>query len=72
MEFLSSWLCLLSGHGLWNRTFREHPPFDVPDANGSFLPLALEGFYMFLTMIILLQVGGPFYLEGWYLHHFVK
>lgn len=38
--------------------FREHPPFDVPDAKGSFPPLALGGFYMFLTMIILLQVGA--------------
>ncbi|XP_035870642.1 probable phospholipid-transporting ATPase VB isoform X2 [Phyllostomus discolor] len=54
-------MCLIGaiGHGLWNRTFREHPPFDVPDAKGSFPPLALEGFYMFLTMIILLQVLIP-------------
>ena len=52
-------LCLLSGHSLWNGTFTEHPPFDVPDAKGNYLPLALGGFYMFLTMIILLQVGGP-------------
>ena len=60
MEILShAWLCLLSGHGLWNGTFTEHPPFDVPDAKGNYLPLALGGFYMFLTMIILLQVGGP-------------
>lgn len=51
------WLCFLSGHGLWNRNFEEHPPFDVPDADGHYLPLALGGFYMFLTMIILLQVG---------------
>ncbi|XP_006906543.1 probable phospholipid-transporting ATPase VB [Pteropus alecto] len=54
-------MCLIGavGHGLWNGTFREHPPFDVPDAKGSFLPLALGGFYMFLTMIILLQVLIP-------------
>ena len=58
-DSVSCWLCLLSGHSLWNGTFREHPPFDVPDAEGSFLPLALGGFYMFLTMIILLQVGSP-------------
>ncbi|XP_073746426.1 phospholipid-transporting ATPase VB isoform X4 [Callorhinus ursinus] len=50
-------MCLIGavGHRLWNGTFEEHPPFDVPDAKGSFLPLALGGFYMFLTMIILLQ-----------------
>ncbi|XP_036888858.1 phospholipid-transporting ATPase VB isoform X2 [Sturnira hondurensis] len=54
-------MCLIGaiGHSLWNGTFREHPPFDVPDAQGSFLPLALGGFYMFLTMIILLQVLIP-------------
>ncbi|XP_054424568.1 phospholipid-transporting ATPase VB [Pteronotus mesoamericanus] len=54
-------MCLIGavGHSLWNGTFREHPPFDVPDAKGSFLPLALGGFYMFLTMIILLQVLIP-------------
>ncbi|ELK28371.1 Putative phospholipid-transporting ATPase VB [Myotis davidii] len=54
-------MCLIGavGHSLWNGTFREHPPFDVPDAKGSFPPLALGGFYMFLTMIILLQVLIP-------------
>ncbi|XP_004629462.1 probable phospholipid-transporting ATPase VB isoform X2 [Octodon degus] len=52
-------LCGAIGHSLWNRTFEEHPPFDVPDADGNFLPPALGGFYMFLTMIILLQVLIP-------------
>uniref|UniRef100_A0A8C5KLF5 Phospholipid-transporting ATPase n=1 Tax=Jaculus jaculus TaxID=51337 RepID=A0A8C5KLF5_JACJA len=54
-------MCLIGaiGHSLWNGTFNDHPPFDVPDANGNFLPLALGGFYMFLTMIILLQVLIP-------------
>uniref|UniRef100_A0ABI7WQY1 Phospholipid-transporting ATPase n=1 Tax=Felis catus TaxID=9685 RepID=A0ABI7WQY1_FELCA len=54
-------MCLVGavGHSLWNGTFEEHPPFDVPDAKGNFLPLALRGFYMFLTMIILLQVLIP-------------
>ncbi|KAM8765455.1 phospholipid-transporting ATPase VB isoform 2-T2 [Rhynchonycteris naso] len=54
-------MCLTGavGHSLWNGTFREHPPFDVPDAKGGFLPLALGGFYMFLTMVILLQVLIP-------------
>ncbi|XP_010620552.1 probable phospholipid-transporting ATPase VB isoform X2 [Fukomys damarensis] len=47
------------GNSLWNGTFKERPPFDVPDANGDFLPPALEGLYMFLTMIILLQVLIP-------------
>ncbi|CAH6786500.1 Atp10b [Phodopus roborovskii] len=54
-------MCLIGavGHSLWNGTFKEHPPFDVPDADGNFLSLALGGFYMFLTMIILLQVLIP-------------
>ncbi|ERE69064.1 putative phospholipid-transporting ATPase VD [Cricetulus griseus] len=54
-------MCLIGavGHSVWNGTFQEHPPFDVPDADGNFLPLALGGFYMFLTMIILLQVLIP-------------
>uniref|UniRef100_A0A6I8PPW6 Phospholipid-transporting ATPase n=1 Tax=Ornithorhynchus anatinus TaxID=9258 RepID=A0A6I8PPW6_ORNAN len=54
-------MCLTGavGHCLWNETFGEHPPFDVPGASGSFPPLALGGFYMFLTMIILLQVLIP-------------
>uniref|UniRef100_A0A8C0D0X6 Phospholipid-transporting ATPase n=1 Tax=Balaenoptera musculus TaxID=9771 RepID=A0A8C0D0X6_BALMU len=54
-------MCLTGavGHSLWNGTFAEHPPFDVPDAESHFLPLALGGFYMFLTMIILLQILIP-------------
>ncbi|KAL6088198.1 hypothetical protein STEG23_000715, partial [Scotinomys teguina] len=50
-------MCLIGavGHSLWNGTFKEHPPFDVPDVDGNFLSLGLGGFYMFLTMIILLQ-----------------
>ncbi|XP_058401352.1 phospholipid-transporting ATPase VB isoform X2 [Diceros bicornis minor] len=74
-------MCLIGavGHTLWNGTFSEHPPFDVPDADGSFVPLALGGFYMFLTMIILLQVLIPVSLyvsielvklgQVWFLHN---
>lgn len=74
-------LCLIGaiGHSLWNLTFKEHPPFDVPDMNGNFPPLALGGFYMFLTMIILLQVLIPISLyvsielvklgQVFFLHH---
>ncbi|XP_017650720.1 probable phospholipid-transporting ATPase VB isoform X2 [Nannospalax galili] len=54
-------MCLIGavGHSLWNGTFKEHPPFDVPDADGNFFSLTLGGFYMFLTMIILLQILIP-------------
>ncbi|XP_020848013.1 phospholipid-transporting ATPase VB isoform X2 [Phascolarctos cinereus] len=54
-------MCLIGavGHVLWKGTFSEIPPFDVPDADGSFPSVALQGFYMFLTMIILLQTLIP-------------
>lgn len=52
-------MCIFStGHGIWNGSFSEHPPYNVPDVNGYYLSSALAGFYMFLTMIILLQVKG--------------
>ncbi|XP_008585414.1 PREDICTED: probable phospholipid-transporting ATPase VB [Galeopterus variegatus] len=54
-------MCLIGavGHSLWNGTFEEHPPFDVPDDNGNYTSVALESFYVFLIMIILLQVLIP-------------
>ncbi|XP_054024243.1 phospholipid-transporting ATPase VB [Dryobates pubescens] len=54
-------MCLVGavGHGIWTGNFSEHPPYDVPDENGNFLSPVLAGFYMFLTMIILLQVLIP-------------
>uniref|UniRef100_A0A8C6YUE5 Phospholipid-transporting ATPase n=1 Tax=Nothoprocta perdicaria TaxID=30464 RepID=A0A8C6YUE5_NOTPE len=54
-------MCLVGavGHGIWSGTFSEHPPFDVPDANGNYLSPVIAGLYMFLTMIILLQVLIP-------------
>ncbi|XP_064422995.1 phospholipid-transporting ATPase VB [Latimeria chalumnae] len=54
-------MCLTGalGHGIWVETFSEKPPFKVPDQNGYPSSPALAGFYMFLTMIILLQVLIP-------------
>ncbi|XP_077183332.1 phospholipid-transporting ATPase VB isoform X3 [Paroedura picta] len=54
-------MCLVGavGHGIWNGHFVEPPLYIVPDINGSYLAPALAGFYMFLTMIILLQVLIP-------------
>ncbi|XP_068273215.1 phospholipid-transporting ATPase VB [Nyctibius grandis] len=54
-------MCLVGavGHGVWTGNFTEHPPYDVPDDNGNFLSPVLSGVYMFLTMIILLQVLIP-------------
>ncbi|XP_068061762.1 phospholipid-transporting ATPase VB isoform X2 [Anomalospiza imberbis] len=54
-------MCLVGaiGHSIWTGNFWEHPPYDVPDWNGNFVAPVLAGFYMFLTMIILLQILIP-------------
>ncbi|XP_014732813.1 PREDICTED: probable phospholipid-transporting ATPase VB isoform X1 [Sturnus vulgaris] len=54
-------MCLVGavGHGIWTGNFWQHPPYDVPDKNGNFVSPVLAGFYMFLTMIILLQILIP-------------
>ncbi|XP_042303462.1 phospholipid-transporting ATPase VB [Sceloporus undulatus] len=54
-------MCLIGalGHGIWNGNFTEHPLYVIPDVQGNYLSPALAGFYMFLTMIILLQVLIP-------------
>ncbi len=49
--------CLfLTGHTIWLETFTSMPSYIVPDSNGNYTPSVLAGFYMFFTMIILLQV----------------
>ncbi len=49
--------CLfLTGHAIWLETFPSMPSYIVPDSNGDYTPSVLAGFYMFFTMIILLQV----------------
>ncbi|KAH0629663.1 hypothetical protein JD844_011902 [Phrynosoma platyrhinos] len=54
-------MCLIGalGHGIWNGIFSEHPLYVIPDVQGNYLSPVLAGFYMFLTMIILLQVLIP-------------
>ncbi|XP_062979348.1 phospholipid-transporting ATPase VB [Elgaria multicarinata webbii] len=54
-------MCLVGaiGHGIWNGNLLEHPLYVIPDIKGNYLSPALAGFYMFLTMIILLQVLIP-------------
>ncbi|XP_054834804.1 phospholipid-transporting ATPase VB [Eublepharis macularius] len=54
-------MCLIGavGHGIWNGHFLEHPLYIIPDVHGNYLSPALAGFYMFLTMIILLQILIP-------------
>ncbi|XP_077333660.1 phospholipid-transporting ATPase VD [Lithobates pipiens] len=54
-------MCLVGaiGHGLWLMRFHEPPIFSVPEPSGEHTPPALAAFYMFWTMIILLQVLIP-------------
>ncbi|XP_068134633.1 phospholipid-transporting ATPase VD [Hyperolius riggenbachi] len=54
-------MCLTAalGHGLWLVSFPEPPIFNVAEPSGKQTPPALAAFYMFWTMIILLQVLIP-------------
>ncbi|KAM8973060.1 phospholipid-transporting ATPase VB isoform 2-T2 [Pelodytes ibericus] len=55
-------MCLIGalGYGIWSGQFvNDHPYFDVPNSDGSYNSPPLAGFYMFLTMIILLQILIP-------------
>uniref|UniRef100_A0A452H7M9 Phospholipid-transporting ATPase n=1 Tax=Gopherus agassizii TaxID=38772 RepID=A0A452H7M9_9SAUR len=54
-------MCLIGalGHGIWLSSYSKMPLFNVPEPNGKSTPPALAGFYMFWTMIILLQVLIP-------------
>ncbi|XP_043929912.1 phospholipid-transporting ATPase VA [Protopterus annectens] len=55
-------MCLVSaiGHGLWVWYYEDkHPTFGVPNSDGSSLSPALSAVYLFLTMIIVLQVLIP-------------
>ncbi|XP_019381952.1 PREDICTED: probable phospholipid-transporting ATPase VD [Gavialis gangeticus] len=54
-------MCLIGalGHGLWLSRYSEMPFFNIPEPDGKSTPPALAGFYMFWTMIILLQVLIP-------------
>ncbi|XP_048884771.1 phospholipid-transporting ATPase VB isoform X1 [Brienomyrus brachyistius] len=54
-------MCLIGALGqyFWLGTFPSIPPFVPPDSNNVYIPPSLSGFYMFFTMIILLQVLIP-------------
>ncbi|OCT99475.1 phospholipid-transporting ATPase VD [Xenopus laevis] len=54
-------MCLFGavGHGLWLAGFPESPVFSIPEPGGQHTSPAMAGFYMFWTMIILLQVLIP-------------
>ncbi|KAM4675003.1 phospholipid-transporting ATPase VB [Discoglossus pictus] len=54
-------MCLIGalGYGIWTSRFSVYPLFIVPDNNGNYISPALDSFYMFLRMIILLQILIP-------------
>ncbi|KAE8629520.1 hypothetical protein XENTR_v10000513 [Xenopus tropicalis] len=52
-------IVVYAGHGLWLAGFPESPIFSIPEPGGQHTSPALAGFYMFWTMIILLQVLIP-------------
>lgn len=54
-------MCLTGalGHGIWLCRYENVPFFNIPDPDGHMMSPALAGFYMFWTMIILLQVLIP-------------
>ncbi|XP_063257950.1 phospholipid-transporting ATPase VD isoform X2 [Prinia subflava] len=54
-------MCLTGavGHGIWLSRYSEIPFFNIPRPDGKLSPPTLAGFYMFWTMIILLQVLIP-------------
>ncbi|XP_040274842.1 phospholipid-transporting ATPase VD [Bufo bufo] len=54
-------MCLFGalGYGIWLQGYPEPPIFILPEPSGGWLSPALAGFYMFWTMIIILQVLIP-------------
>ncbi|XP_070819113.1 phospholipid-transporting ATPase VB [Chaetodon trifascialis] len=54
-------MCLVGavGHFLWLQALPGVPPYLVPDSTGHLDSPSLSGFYMFFTMIILLQILIP-------------
>uniref|UniRef100_A0A3Q3INE8 P-type ATPase N-terminal domain-containing protein n=1 Tax=Monopterus albus TaxID=43700 RepID=A0A3Q3INE8_MONAL len=54
-------MCLIGavGHSLWLQALPGVPPYLVPYSTGQLDSPALSGFYMFFTMIILLQILIP-------------
>lgn len=54
-------MCLTGalGHGIWLSRYENIPFFNIPEPDGHIISPVLAGFYMFWTMIILLQVLIP-------------
>lgn len=52
---MSVWF-FLKGHGIWLSRYENILFFNIPEPDGHVVAPLLAGFYMFWTMIILLQV----------------
>ncbi|XP_066523155.1 phospholipid-transporting ATPase VB isoform X2 [Hoplias malabaricus] len=54
-------MCLIGavGHVVWLETMSSIPIYFIPNSDGTYTSSVLSGVYMFLTMIILLQVMIP-------------
>uniref|UniRef100_A0A3Q3W1C5 Phospholipid-transporting ATPase n=1 Tax=Mola mola TaxID=94237 RepID=A0A3Q3W1C5_MOLML len=52
-------MCLIGAHSLWLQALPSVPPYLVPSSSGHLDSPSLSGFYMFFTMIILLQILIP-------------
>uniref|UniRef100_A0A8C7IAT3 P-type ATPase N-terminal domain-containing protein n=1 Tax=Oncorhynchus kisutch TaxID=8019 RepID=A0A8C7IAT3_ONCKI len=59
-------MCLIGalGHYIWLESFPSMTLFLIPDSHGHLDPPPLSSFYMFLTMIILLQAGQVFFITN--------
>lgn len=54
-----------AGHFVWLQALSGVPPYLVPDSTGHLDSPSLSGFYMFFTMIILLQVEESDCVHEW-------
>ncbi|XP_068399111.1 phospholipid-transporting ATPase VD isoform X3 [Eschrichtius robustus] len=52
-------IVVYAGHGIWLSRYENIPFFNIPEPDGHVISPVLGGFYMFWTMIILLQVLIP-------------
>ncbi|XP_063475562.1 phospholipid-transporting ATPase VD isoform X4 [Symphalangus syndactylus] len=59
-------MCLTGavGHGIWLSRYEKMHFFNIPEPDGHIISPLLAGFYMFWTMIILLQLGQIYFIQS--------
>ncbi|XP_062963890.1 phospholipid-transporting ATPase VD isoform X2 [Cynocephalus volans] len=59
-------MCLTGalGHGIWLSRYENIHFFNIPEPDGRTISPVLAGFYMFWTMIILLQLGQIYFIQS--------